>query len=147
MKTRIKIFFSTILSLCLILATVCPTTAASTGDVMPLYNNTSATATNMNINDNGLMTISYQYSGYPSKTTKAVITTYIEKRTLGIFWSRVDIGTDSDQWVDVINDYRYTGYRTFQLSAKGTYRVVVNYTIYGTGGAADVIPYEAKDSY
>lgn len=101
----------------------------------------------MNISSSGLMTISYQYSGYPSITTKAVITTYIEKRTLGIFWSRVDIGTSDNQWNDVINDYRYTGYRTYQLSDKGTYRVVVKYTIYGTGGSADVIPYEAKDSY
>lgn len=147
MKKQIKIFLLTMLIICLFASTICPTTAASAGGIKPLYNNTSATTTNMNINENGLMTISYQYSGYPSKTTKAVITTYIEKRTLGLFWSRVDIGTDRNQWVDVINDYRYTGYRTFQLSAKGTYRVVVEYTIYGTGGAADVIPYEAKDSF
>lgn len=149
MKGRIKKILVTLLVLCLSIVPFFSVSAAAATqeEVMPLYNNTASVTTAMNINSSGKMTISYQYSGYPSTTTKAVITTYIEKKTLGLFWSRVDIGTTDDQWVDTINDYRYTGSRTYQLSSSGTYRVTVVYKIYGSGGAADEIEYQAKDSY
>ena len=149
MKGRIKKILATLLVLCLSIVPFFSVSAAAATqeEVTPLYNNTASVTTAMNINSSGKMTISYQYSGYPSTTTKAVITTYIEKKTLGLFWSRVDIGTTDDQWVDTINDYRYTGSRTYQLSSSGTYRVTVIYKIYGSGGAADEIEYQAKDSY
>ena len=149
MKEQIKKILVALLVLCLSIVPVFSVSAAAATqeEVMPLYNNTASVTTAMNINSSGKMTISYQYSGYPSTTTKAVITTYIEKKTLGLFWSRVDIGTTDDQWVDTINDYRYTGSRTYQLSSSGTYRVTVVYKIYGSGGAADEIEYQAKDSY
>ena len=116
-------------------------------EITPYYNNTASTSTGMGIDANGLLTISYRYAGYQAVATHAVITTYVEKRFLGLFWSRVDIGTTDNQWVDTIYDYRYNGSRTFQLSKSGTYRVKVTYTIYGSGGAADVIEYEGTDSY
>ncbi len=149
MKEQIKKILVALLVLCLSIVPVFSVSAAAATqeEVMPLYNNTASVTTAMNINSSGKMTISYQYSGYPSTTTKAVITTYIEKKILGLFWSRVDIGTTDDQWVDTINDYRYTGSRTYQLSSSGTYRVTVVYKIYGSGGAADEIEYQAKDSY
>lgn len=149
MRGRIKKILATLLVLCLSIVPFFSVSAAAVTqeEVMPLYNNTASVTTAMNINSSGKMTISYQYSGYPSTTTKAVITTYIEKKTLGLFWSRVDIGTTDDQWVDTINDYRYTGSRTYQLSSSGTYRVTVVYKIYGSGGSADEIEYQAKDSY
>lgn len=149
MRGRIKKILATLLVLCLSIVPFFSVSAAAVTqeEVMPLYNNTASVTTAMNINSSGKMTISYQYSGYPSTTTKAVITTYIEKKILGFFWSRVDIGTTDDQWVDTINDYRYTGSRTYQLSSSGTYRVTVVYKIYGSGGAADEIEYQAKDSY
>ncbi len=116
-------------------------------EITPYYNNTVSTDTCMQIDDNGLLTIAYGYFGITSKTTHAVITTYVEKRFLGVFWSRVDIGTTDNQWVDTIYDYRYNGERNYQLSKSGTYRVKVTYTIYGSGGAADVVEYEGTDSY
>ena len=60
--------------------------------VMPRYNNVGYVDTQMNISSSGKMSINYSYRGFPSSTTKAEITTCIEKRTLGIFWSKVDIG-------------------------------------------------------
>lgn len=116
-------------------------------EIMPLYNNVSSVSSTMSISSSGKMEILYQYAGFPSTTTKAVITTYIEKRTLGIFWKRVDIGETDDQWVDTINDYRYNGVRTYQLSDSGTYRVTITYKIYGSGGSADTVTNELKDSY
>lgn len=75
----------------------------------------------MNISSSGKVTIN-RYTGFPLTTTKAVITMYIEKRTLGLFWTRVDIGEPDNQWVDTIKNYSYNGSRTYQLSSSGTYR-------------------------
>lgn len=149
MNKLIKRIFVIVLTLCVSIVPLCSfsASAATPEEITPRYNNTLSTTTAMNINSSGKMTISYEYSGYPSTTTKAVITTYIEKKVLGLFWSRVDIGTTDDQWVDTINNYSYEGTRTYQLSSSGTYRVTVVYKIYGTGGAADEINYQKTDSY
>ena len=117
------------------------------GIVMPLYNNVVVTACSMNISDSGMMIISYMYSGYEGVTSKAVITTYIEKKVLGLFWQRVDIGTINNVWSKTINEFMYTGSRYYQLSSTGTYRVNVKYEIYGSGGDVDVISYEKSDTY
>ncbi len=150
MSKIVKKMLAAILTLSLAIIPICSVSASAAvpeNEIMPLYNNTASTTTNMNINSSGEMTIAYKYSGFSDITTKAVITTYIEKQTLWLFWSRVDIGTTNDEWVDTINDYRYTGIRTYQLPSSGTYRVTVVYKIYGSGGAADEIKYQAKDSF
>jgi len=121
--------------------------AVASEEIMPLYNNTSTAYCTANINDSGNMTISYRVYGYSSTTSKIVINTYIEKKVLGLFWSRVDIGETDDEWVDTINKSTYIGSRSYQLSSTGTYRVNVTYTVYGTGGAADVIPFSIEKSY
>ena len=146
---------TTLLILCMSILAVQPVSAADLGthsrnvvdEIMPLYNNVGTVNSNMSISSSGKMTINYMYTGAPSTTTKAVITTYIEKRTLGLFWTRVDIGEPDNQWVDTIKDYSYYGSRTHQLSSSGTYRVTITYKIYGTGGSADTITSEIKDSY
>ena len=101
----------------------------------------------MNIDEDGLLTIGYCYNGYPDVTTKAVITTYIEKRTLFFFWERINIGMEDNQWVDRIARESYLYERDVQLYNSGTYRVKVTYKIYGSGGSADVIEYEGTDSF
>ena len=114
---------------------------------MPLYNNTTSANTTMSINSSGKMTIGYNIIGVASKTTKIVITTYIEKKTLGLFWTRVDNGQPDEQWVKTINSYYYSGSRSYQLSSSGTYRVTVKYKVYGSGGSADEITQQKKASY
>lgn len=149
MKKQLKRLLVMVLTLCLSIVSFCSVSAyaATQEEITPYYNNTASTTTTMSISSSGKMTIGYKYSGYSSITTKAVITTYIEKKTLGLFWKRVDIGTTNDEWVDTIKDYRYSGSRTYQLSSSGTYRVTVVYKIYGSGGSADEITYQEKDSY
>lgn len=149
MKKRVKRIFTIVLSLCLSIVSLCSVTvsAATPDEVMPLYNNTSYASAGMSINSNGRMEITYDFSGLNAKTTKVVITTYIEKRTLGLFWSRVDNGQPDEQWVDTIYSIEHTKVRHFQLSSKGTYRVKILFKVYGSGGTADEIPYEIKDSY
>ena len=93
------------------------------------------------------MNINYNYTGNSSTTSKAVITTYIEKQFLFIFWTRVDIGTTDNKWTQTVNNYRYTGTRTFKLPSTGTYRTTVVYEVYGSGGSADTITCQDEITY
>ena len=149
MKKHIKRILAITLMLCLCGMPVFSVSAASNSknEVMPYLNNAATVSTNMSINSSGKMTITYNVAGYSSLTTKIVITTYIEKRTLGLFWTRVDNGQTDDQWVDTIKDYKYNGVRNYNLSSSGTYRVTVAYKIYGSGGSADNVEQQIKDSY
>lgn len=150
MSKTVKKMLAAILTLCLAIVPICSVSfsaATSQNEIMPLYNNVNTATANLDVTDSGKLTINYTYAGFSGVTTKAVITTYIEKKTLGLFWTRVDIGTTDDEWVDTINNYRYTGSRTHQLSSSGTYRVTVNFKIYGSGGSADVIEKDIKFSY
>lgn len=105
----------------------------------PYYNNVVTVDSAATISSSGKLTARYSYDGSRGITTKAVITTYVEKKTLGLFWSRVDIGTTNDEWVDTISNYTHTGSHSVQLSSTGKYRVTFNFVIYGTGGSADEI--------
>ena len=149
MTKRLTGIISALLIMCLFVVPLSPVSAATApeAEVMPCYNNVSSATANASISDGGKLSITYKYSGAESITTKAVITTYIEKKFLGLFWRRVDIGTTDNQWVDTIYDYMYVGTRTHQLSSSGTYRITVIYKIYGTGGSADEITCQGTGSY
>ena len=145
MKKLAKKLITLTLAICFLITPVA--LVANAAEIQPRLNNTISTATTMGISSSGKLTVAYNYVGVPGVTTKAVITTYVEKRFLGIFWSRVDIGTTNDEWVDTVYQDQYSGGRSYQLSSSGTYRVTVQYKIYGSGGAADVLDYEGTDSY
>lgn len=131
----------------LLLIAFVPAKAALQDEIAPCYNNVLTAFSTATISSNGLITINNTYTGSQSVTTKAIITTYIEKKTLGIFWSRVDIGQTNDEWVDTIYNYKYSGSHSVQLPSTGTYRVTVEYVVYGSGGAADTITKEIEKSY
>lgn len=150
MNQGIKKILVSLLAFCLLTTPVFSvSTAAVTAkySIAPLYNNTATVLTSMAINNSGKMSINYNVAGFSSLTTKISITTYIEKKTLGLFWMRVDNGQANEQWVDTIYDYKYNGSRTYQLASSGTYRVTVVYKVYGSGGSADEIEYQKTDSY
>lgn len=116
------------------------------GEIMPYYNNTASALSVASVSDSGVITITNKYTGFKNSTTKAVIKTYIEKNVSG-YWQRVDINQTNNQWVDTIYNFMYTGSHTFQLPSRGSYRIKVEFTIYGTGGAADVINCELHKTY
>lgn len=118
---------------------------SAAGEITPYYNNVMTVRTTATISESGLLTIKNSYTGIQGETTKAVITTYVEKKILGLFWSRVDLGITDDQWVDTIYNYTYSGTHSVQLESTGTYRITATFIISGTGGAADEIEktYEA----
>ena len=95
MNNIIKKFLITVSTFSLILILFKPVFA---DEIIPRYNNTLTTSDSFTISNNGLATITYNYIGIPNVTTKAVITSYLEKKTLGLFWRRVDIGTTDDEW-------------------------------------------------
>ena len=116
-------------------------------EVMPCYNNTSGTSTNFVISTAGKATISAVYNGHYGITTGATVTSYIEKRTLGLFWKKVDIGEPNNECVDTSTDYYDAFGHEFWLEDKGTYRATVVYEISGTGGATDVIDFDKTLTY
>ena len=120
---------------------------SAAGEVTPRYNNTLSATTTAAVSGSGLLTINNQYLGFKGETTKAVITTYVEKKFLGLFWTRVDIGTANDEWVDTIYNYTYNGTHSFQLTSTGTYRITAKYVISGIGGAADEITKTVEVKY
>jgi len=146
MKRRV---ISTILLGVLISAFVVMAAAAviPNDGIMPCYNNTAGTSTNFVISTAGKATISASYDGVRYTTTGATITSYIEKRTLGLFWTKVDIDQPNNEWVDVSTNYYDAFVHEFWLDSKGTYRATVVYEISGTGGATDVIDYEQERTY
>ena len=147
-KYTLKKLVSLILANVLLLLIVfVPAKAAVQEEIAPCYNNVLTASSTATISSSGVITVINTYTGSQSETTKAVITTYIVKKTLGIFWSRVDIGQTDDEWVDTIYNYKYSGSHSIQLPSTGTYRVTVEYVIYGSGGAADTITKEIEKSY
>ena len=136
---------------CLLIAVLMMVSASTAAMAASLYetryNNTVMASSVASISDSGLLTVDNQFQGIRGKTTKGEITTYVEKRTLGFFWTRVDIGQPNNQWVDVVYDYLYDGSHTFQLSNQGTYRITVVYVISGSGGDADTIRQTMTKTY
>lgn len=141
MSTAKKIktgILSTVLTLILLFLNTFGLSAfAKDETVSPLYNNVNITYTNFIISSSGLATISIGYTGYSGITSGAVIKSYVQKKTLGLFWTRVDNGQANKEWVDTATGSIYSKSHTLQLKSKGTYRLVVEYTINGSGGTSD----------
>lgn len=134
-----------LLAIVLILTMLLPIAVlpASAEEITPYYNNVVSANSVVSISASGKMSITNTYQGMNGITTKGVITTKVEKRTLGLFWKDIDGGA----WTDTINNYYYSGIHTLQLSDTGTYRVTVKFTIYGTNGAADSIEKKIEKKY
>ena len=134
-----KRFLICLLCMLMLFSYVTIPAAAADDGIMPCYNNVISTRTQFNISDSGVATVTVSYTGVPGVTTGATITTKIQKRSLGLIWTKVDIGTTNNEWVDSTRVESYSTFHSVTLPDTGTYRVVVEYEITGTGGATDVI--------
>ena len=143
MKKRIT---SLVLCIAVLLLTIPVAKAAPSMDFDTKYTNTVCAESAVVISNTGKLTASFGYSGYRNRTTRGEITTYIEKKVLFFFWSRVNIGQTGNEWFNVSYNYYYAGHRTFQLQSTGTYRVTITYKIYGTG-SPDVITHVLTKTY
>lgn len=112
---------------------------AAENEIQPRYNNVAMTDSSFVILSDGSAEVTVSYYGSSGITTGATITTQIQKKFLGVFWKKVDIGVADNTWVENVNDHSFFTYYTVQLTNKGDYRAKIHYTIYGTAGAADEI--------
>ena len=146
MSKKLKKLLSFTLLICMV--TVSLSSAKVYGsEVMPRYNNVVSVRTISDISSTGTLTIDYNYIGIDDITTKAVITTYIEKKTLLFFWTRIEIGDSGTEMVDTIHNSKFSGSFIKHLNEQGTYRINVIYQIYGTDGSPDTITYQKEHTY
>ena len=138
-----------IVSILLVIGLVCCLAGTATAEttVQPRLNNTTAATLVFSIDENGLAEVVLTCYGECGTMTGVTATTYIEKKTFLFFWSRVDIGTGNDVWVDIYAGCDFIKGHTVQLTSKGTYRAVTEMVVSGSAGADDVINIDIEDDY
>lgn len=70
--------------------------------------------------------------------TRAEVHTYVERKTLGLFWVKVDNGQTDKTWVDISTALTHGKNYSLTLTQTGTYRVTAEYTFYGSNGAESI---------
>ena len=91
------------------------------------------------ITETGMAEVSVDYQANNTSFTNATIETYIQKRTLGLIWTKVDNGEIDKTWIDTSTaEYDYFVHH-LQLEDTGTYRAVFKITFSGTGAEDDVV--------
>ena len=147
-------------SLCLILCTLLSTPALSavpghasapTDDaivyVEPRFSNVASTETGFTITNTGLAGVSVIYTGIQGVTTRVMCKVYLEKKVLGLFWTRVDLGNANDEWIDTSTDVADCFHHEFQLESTGTYRAVFYIACGGTNGDNDIVEKTIEKKY
>ena len=124
-----------------------PSYAAKNTSIVPCFNNGDNCKYSFNISSSGLSEVSITYAGMSGVMKKVTVTTYIQKKTLGLFWTKVDIGTTDKQWVDEATNVSGRFVHQFQLKSTGTYRAVFKIVFSGTGGSDDVIEDKIEKKY
>lgn len=140
MKRAITALLATVILFTIV---IIPISAANYDDqVAPCYNNTMRATAKFQIADGGLATITLNYVGHPTYISGVTITSYVQKSTSS-GW--VDVSGAS--WTDESTSVTKTIQHTLQLTSRGTYRLVYEFEIRGTGGAADIISDNIEDTY
>ena len=136
-----------LLSLIVILAVLCSaitltvSAASRSSGITPYYNNVYGADQYFSIDENGNVHIGVSYSSDPGVVTSATVEVRLLKRTLLVIWTEVE------SWSDSSTSSIYSNVFTTTLNKTGTYKVEITYTINGTGGEADVITKEIKQTY
>ena len=99
------------------------------------------------ITDTGLSEVSIIYGANTTSFTHITVETYIQKRSLGFIWTKVDNGETDKTWVDTSTEIDGMFLHQLQLSDKGTYRAVYTITFSGTGAEDDVIEDKLEYKY
>lgn len=128
------------LTLLLVIATLClSATPVRAEAAQPYYNNTMTVSASFVITSSGEAIAAYSITGYEDYFKSAITVVYIEKLTLGLFWTRVDNGMPDKEWSDFTSLNPYINEHSIQLESRGTYRAVFEFNVMGTGGPRDVI--------
>ena len=119
----------------------------TTASITPRWSNADSCNLNFYILSDGTAKVTVDYVGAYGAFTNVTVTTYIQKRFLGIFWTTVDIGQPDNKWIDTSTDISDRFVHTVSLSNTGTYRAVIKIVFSGTGGADDVIEDKIEATY
>lgn len=120
--------------------------SVNASEIMPLYDNTNVCKTTFLISDN-IAYVAVKYEGNPDSFAQAKVTVKIQKKTLGLFWSTVDIGEPNKEWVAYSNNVSDCLYNTFAITDTGTYRAVFTVEIFGSDGTVDKIEDKIEYKY
>ena len=136
-KTCISLF----LTVLMMWTSIVPAYAAdSTGDVMPLLENTNESSVFFSITESGCAEFAVEYYGQDT-FTEATVTVKIQKRTLLVFWTTVY------EWEATSTEKNDFLYGSTQLEDTGTYRAVFKVEVHGTNGVTDVIEDKIQKEY
>ena len=129
------------LSMILLLCTVFMTMAGycRTASAAMNYNNAVNATADSYFASNGKIHAELSVSGIAGTTTSIEADLYVEKRIMGVFWKKVDIGCTNNVWHDATTSYNYSNDFISPVLSSGTYRVNVTFTVSGSGGSPDVI--------
>lgn len=133
--------FSTLL---LILATLCtsilPLFVSAEEEISPYYLNTNSCYFSF-VAANGTARPVVSYKGVSGSFSYANVTVKIQKRFLGVFWTKVD------EWTETCYDVNGLVSNTTPLEKTGTYRAVFTVKIYGKDGSVDTIEDTITSTY
>lgn len=104
-----------------------------------MYNNVINAVISCSVDSSGRLQTGMVATGVKGVTTRISVELFVEKRVLGIFWTKVDIGCTNNVWTDYTTGATYNNSFSTDLPSSGTYRITVIFTVSGTGGSDDVI--------
>ena len=140
MKKNVKVFLTMIMAV-LMLWTASVSVYASDADagIMPRLDNCHDFVMTFTVADPGVAHFAVDYNGNENTFVQAKLTVVFQKKFLGLFWRKVDIGTTNNEWVAYSTELQYMFYDTVTMDGTGTYRANFTLEISGTGGTTDVI--------
>lgn len=145
MKTKIKKSVTLLMLICILCMSI--TSPSRSAKAAMTYNNTMNANLFANVTSGGCLNATLNVMGINGKTNRIDVSLYVEKRILGLFWIKVNIGCDNNIWTDSTTNYYYSGSFSKNLTSTGTYRITVTYTVSGSGGPSDVITLTDTVSY
>lgn len=116
----------------LLMCTALPFAYATTPEyeIMPFLNTSIHATSTPDLSSSGSLSVTNTYSSGDSQITQVVVTTYVEKRSLLLFWNRVDIGVAGNEWIDHGVDGYFSKTHYAQMPSSGTYRVIATFDVY-----------------
>ena len=133
MKRTIRKAVSLLLACLTLLSAAVPAHAAQPAEdpVMPAYAVVIDASCDCLYTDDLMLYVDCSYAtGANSGVTRVDVTAYVEKRTLLLFWNKVDIGLPNNEWTDTCYGLYGSAYFSAQLPSSGTYRVTYIMEIY-----------------
>ena len=123
MRKRIEKIFTVIFAVCMFIS--CNTFSVNSAQeqnvkFVDIYNSSLT----FYVSDNGVATLTYTVSGR-ADSGKIIIKSYIDRKTLGVFWSRIKLSDGSSEWTDTSTGVYTSNTHTLSVSKDGTYRATI----------------------